>query len=59
VRAAVADLKNVLMSGSFADAKIVHIDNLQLQVVVINAESGSTQNVTGSGEIVNNNGKKF
>jgi len=59
VRAAVADLKNVLMSGSFADAKIVHIDNLQLQVVVINAQSGSTQNVMGSGEMVNNNGKKF
>ena len=59
VRAAVADLKNVLMSGSFADAKIVHIDNLPLQVVVINAESGSTQNVMSSGEMVNNNGKKF
>jgi DNA-binding Lrp family transcriptional regulator len=59
VRAAVADLKNVLMSGSFADAKIVHIDNLQLQVVVINAESGSTQNVMGSGKIVNKNGKQL
>jgi DNA-binding transcriptional ArsR family regulator len=42
VRGAVADLKNVLMSGKFADAKIVMIENLQVNV--IKAESGSTIN---------------
>ncbi len=42
VRGAVADLKNVLMSGQFADAKIVMIENLQVNV--IKAESGSTVN---------------
>ena len=41
VRGAVADLKNVLLSGQFADAKIVKIQNLQ----VVNAEPGATVNV--------------
>jgi DNA-binding transcriptional ArsR family regulator len=42
VRGAVADLKNVLLSGQFADAKIVMIENLQVNV--IKAEAGSTVN---------------
>lgn len=50
VRAAVADVKNVLMSGSFADAKIVKIENLQ--VVIVNAETGSTVNVNSGVESV-------
>ena len=48
VRGAVADLKNVLMTGQFADAKIVMIENLQVNVIkneagaVVNAYSGAS-----------------
>jgi hypothetical protein len=45
-----ADVKNVLMSGSFADAKIVKIENLQ--VVIVNAEPGATVNVNSGVEAV-------
>ena len=55
VRAAVADMKNVLMSGSFADAKIVRIENLQ--VVIVNAEAGSNVNVNSGTETVLKSGK--
>jgi DNA-binding transcriptional ArsR family regulator len=55
VRAAVADMKNVLMSGSFADAKIVKIENLQ--VVIVNAEPGSNVNVISGGDAVQTTGK--
>ena len=48
VRTAVADVKNVLMSGDFADAKVVKIENLQ--VVIVNAETGSTVNVNSGPE---------
>jgi hypothetical protein len=50
VRTAVADVKNVLMSGSFADAKIVKIENLQ--VVIVNAEPGAIVNVNSGVEAV-------
>jgi hypothetical protein len=50
VRAAVADVKNVLMSGSFDDAKVVKIENLQ--VVIVNAEPGATVNVNSGVESV-------
>ena len=32
VKGAVADLKNVMASGDFADAKVVHIENLNVQM---------------------------
>jgi hypothetical protein len=54
VRTAVADVKNVLMSGSFADAKIVKIENLQ--VVIVNAEPGATVNVNSGVEAVQKTG---
>lgn len=50
VRTAVADVKNVLMSGSFDDAKVVKIENLQ--VVIVNAEPGATVNVNSGVESV-------
>ena len=55
VRNAVADLKNVLMTGQFADAKIVMIENLQVNV--IKAEAGSTVNANSGGSLVNKLGK--
>jgi hypothetical protein len=55
VRAAVADMKNVLMSGSFADAKIVKIE--KLQVVIVNAEPGAIVNVNSGVEAVQTTGK--
>lgn len=48
VRDAVADLKNMPMTGQFADAKIVMIENLQVNVIkneagaVVNAYSGAS-----------------
>ncbi len=48
VRTAVADVKNVLMSGDFADAKVVKIENLQ--IVIVNAEPGANVNVSSGGE---------
>jgi DNA-binding transcriptional ArsR family regulator len=54
VRTAVADVKNVLMSGSFADAKVVKIENLQ--VVIVNAEPGANVNVISGGEAVQKTG---
>ena len=53
VRGAVADLKNVLMTGQFADAKIVMIENLQVNVIkneagaVVNAYSGQSVHKAG------------
>jgi len=38
------------MSGSFADAKVVKIENLQ--VVIVNAEPGATVNVNSGVESV-------
>ena len=55
VRGTVADLKNVLMTGQFADAKIVMIENLQVNV--IKAESGSTVNAN-SGVLPVNKSRK-
>jgi hypothetical protein len=50
VRTAVADVKNVLMSGDFADAKVVKIENLQ--IVIVNAEPGANVNVNSGVESV-------
>jgi DNA-binding transcriptional ArsR family regulator len=50
VRSAVSDVKNVLMSGSFDEAKVVKIENLQ--IVIVNAEPGSNVNVVNHGESV-------
>ena len=55
VRGAVADLKNVLMSGQFADAKIVMIENLQVNI--IKAEAGSTVNTNSGRSPVHKQGK--
>ena len=55
VRSAVADLKNVLMTGQFADAKIVMIENLQVNV--IKAEAGSTVNANSGVASVNKSRK--
>ena len=55
VRGAVADLKNVLMTGQFADAKIVMIENLQVNV--IKAEAGSTVNANSGVSPVNKSRK--
>ena len=55
VRGAVADLKNVLMTGQFADAKIVMIENLQVNV--IKAEAGSTVNAHSGPLAVDRKGK--
>jgi hypothetical protein len=51
----VADLKNVLMTGQFADAKIVMIENLQVNV--IKAEAGSTVNANSGVAPVNKSRK--
>lgn len=55
VRDAMADLKNVLMTGQFADAKVVMIENLQVNI--IKAESGSTVNATSGPMSVGKLGK--
>jgi hypothetical protein len=51
----VADMKNVLMTGQFADAKIVMIENLQVNV--IKAEAGSTVNAHSGPMPVGKSGK--
>lgn len=48
-------MKNVLMSGQFADAKIVMIENLQVNV--IKAEAGSTVNAHSGPLAVDRKGK--
>jgi hypothetical protein len=55
VRDAMADLKNVLMTGQFADAKVVMIENLQVNI--IKAEPGSTVNATSGPMSVGKSGK--
>ena len=47
VQAAVADLKNVLVSGSAADARIVHIERLTVNI----AQDGGTINQYGAAGI--------
>jgi len=48
VRAAVADLRNVVVDGSLSDAKLVHIEHLHLNLNVQNGNSNQQININAA-----------